>query len=135
MEPSKNYRVSIKGIEFDDAGRILLSKESNGMWELLGGGLHHGEEPKTCLRREVLEETGLKIKHISADPIHFVTSAGAIDPSKYFAFVIYEIKLEHYNFSPSDECQELRFFSLEEMNEVKLFPNVHNLKTMLETRK
>jgi 8-oxo-dGTP diphosphatase len=50
----------------------------------------------------------------------------------YIANVIYEIKLQDLDFTPSDECQELRFFTLDEMNQVKLFPNVQQLLELLE---
>ena len=47
------------------------------------------------------------------------------------ANIIYEIKLKDLNFTPSDECQELRFFSKEDMKQVKLFPNVEKLLEQL----
>ncbi len=51
------YRVSVKGIAFDADGRILLAREDTNKWEILGGGLDHGEEPRACLVREIQEET------------------------------------------------------------------------------
>ena len=39
------YRTSVKALIKNSEGKILLSKEENGMWELLGGGLDHGETP------------------------------------------------------------------------------------------
>ena len=45
------YRISVKGIVIDDQGRILLSREDNGMWEMLGGGLDHDEDPIVGLKR------------------------------------------------------------------------------------
>ena len=38
--------------------------------------------------------------------------------------VVYGIKLKDLNFTPSDECQELRFFSPDEAAEVAVFPTV-----------
>ena len=45
------YRVSVKGIVIDEQGRILLARESDGTWDMLGGGLDHGENPIACLKR------------------------------------------------------------------------------------
>ena len=53
------YRVSVKGIVIDDQSRILLARESDGTWDMLGGGLDHGEDPIVCLKREIQEESGL----------------------------------------------------------------------------
>lgn len=119
----QNYRVSVKGIVIDQTGRFLLAKEDNGKWELLGGGLEHGEDPEECLKRELKEETGLEIIEISATPKYFVT-APKFGRDGFIANVIYEIKLKDLNFVPSDECTELRFFSVEEAKVVDLFPQV-----------
>ena len=42
----------------------------------------------------------------------------------FIANVIYEIKLKDLGFKPSDECQELRYFNIEEARKESLFPNV-----------
>ncbi len=127
------YRVSVKGIVIDDDGRILLSLEDNGKWEMLGGGLDHNEDPIDGLKREIFEETGLTTTYISPNPRYFITTT-RVDTAVpiYVANVIYEIKLENLDFTTSDECQELRFFSLKEMKEVPLFPNVQKLLDILE---
>jgi 8-oxo-dGTP diphosphatase len=126
------YRISIKGIVIDSEGRILLTKEDNDKWEMLGGGLDHGEDPLTCLKREIREETGLSLTKIYPVPKYFITSQ-RIDNSSYIANLIYRIELKNLDFRPSDECQELRFFSLEDMKREynNLFPNVQRLYNML----
>jgi len=123
------YRVSIKGIVIDADGRFLLSRESNGEWELLGGGLDHGEDPITGLKREIYEETGLEVTHVAPAPSYFVTVKRRRHDS-YIANVIYEITLKDLNFTPSDECQELRFFTVQEARHLGLFPNVQKFLTV-----
>lgn len=125
------YRISIKGVEFDDNGRVLLAREDNGMWELLGGGLDHNEDPIDCLKREVFEETGIKVTYVSPVPKFFITAPKAFQKG-YLANIVYEIKLENHDFKPSAECQELRYFSVNEMKKEKLFPNVEKLIKQLE---
>lgn len=126
------YRVSVKGIAIDDAGRILLTRENNGMWEMLGGGLDHEEDPIDGLKREIFEETGLEVTYVSPRPKYFITSPRiGTTVTTYMANIIYEIKLKNLDFVPSDECQELRFFSLEDMQEVDVFPNVQKLIDIL----
>ncbi len=127
------YRVSIKGIVVDEDERILLSREDNGKWEMLGGGLDHDEDPIVGLRREITEETGLEVTFVAPNPKYFITSPRVgTSMTTYIANVVYEIKLKDLNFIPSDECQELRFFSLAEMEKVDLFPNVQKLLDILK---
>lgn len=133
MNTQSYYRVSIKGIVIDKDGRILLAREDNGKWELMGGGLEHGEEPKDCLVREIQEETGLVVTSISEKPKYFIT-APRLGTDTYTANVIYEISLADLNFIASDECQELRFFSTDEMKTVDLFPNVQKLLETMTTQ-
>lgn len=47
-------------------GKILLARRSEKMplplqWEFPGGKLEPGEDPATCIQREILEELGLEI--------------------------------------------------------------------------
>ncbi|MBU1246192.1 MAG: NUDIX hydrolase, partial [Patescibacteria group bacterium] len=58
--PNCFYRISIKALIVDDKKRFLLVKEDNGTWDLPGGGLDFGEDAKSCLKREIKEETGLE---------------------------------------------------------------------------
>ena len=63
----KPFRLSIKVVIFDDAGRCLLLKRSRcskgnpGKWDLPGGKVNSGEDFDRALIREVIEETGLRI--------------------------------------------------------------------------
>jgi 8-oxo-dGTP diphosphatase len=131
MIPPSFYRVSIKGIAVDATGRFLLAREDNGKWEMLGGGLDYNEDPIVGLRREIFEETGLTVSHVSPTPKYFVTSR-RVDNDTYMANVIYEIWLDDLHFTPSDECQELRFVSVAEAKELDLFPNVSALLNLFD---
>jgi len=52
--------VSVKGILIH-RGRVLVLRNDRGEWELPGGRLDDGETPEEALRREILEETGLRV--------------------------------------------------------------------------
>ena len=53
-------------------GKILLGKRKNshgdGTWAFPGGHLEFSESIEECARREVFEETGIKIKNIKYGP-------------------------------------------------------------------
>ncbi len=68
MEQSGEARffVGVHGVVID-AGRMLVLRRSAlmayrpGSWDLPGGHLSYDEDLEGCLRREVAEETGLKL--------------------------------------------------------------------------
>jgi len=117
------YRVSVKALVLDESGRFLLAKEGDGRWELLGGGLDHGEDPVAALKREIQEEAGLEAVSISSQPAYFIT-VQRDGHDTFVANVLYRVVLKDLTFTPSDECQELRYFSIEEARREQLFPNV-----------
>ena len=124
------YRVSIKGLVRDDQGRIMLLLQDDGYWELPGGGLEHDEDPRDCLIREVLEETGLTVTSVTPEPSYFLT-VKRLGHETFIANVIYEITLEDLDFTPSVECQELRFVDLAEMDKLNLFPTARKFCEIL----
>lgn len=60
MNDTMAYRfpISIKGVLLIDRKVVLLKNERD-EWELPGGKLEVGEEPKACLEREIEEELGV----------------------------------------------------------------------------
>jgi ADP-ribose pyrophosphatase YjhB (NUDIX family) len=63
MTEDHRYSVSVAGVIVDDQGRaLIIQRRDNGHWEPPGGVLEHGETIEDGLRREVYEETGLKVE-------------------------------------------------------------------------
>jgi 8-oxo-dGTP diphosphatase len=66
----QQFFIGVKAIIEHD-GKILLIKRSDkykgisGIWDIPGGRLEFGEEPEDGLRREVMEETGIKLTGIN----------------------------------------------------------------------
>jgi ADP-ribose pyrophosphatase YjhB (NUDIX family) len=61
--PPANIHVGT-AIALQYEGRILLDHRRDGQWGLIGGALEIGESLEECVRRETLEETGLKITNL-----------------------------------------------------------------------
>ena len=120
--PNSYYRTSVKALILDDEKRILLILEDNGLWELPGGGLDFGEKPHDCIARELREEMGLEVTQISKQPSYFVSALNTTGEWK--TNVMFETKVRDLNFTPSDECREIRFFTKEEALKLNLFPIV-----------
>lgn len=62
---SKLQELNVYAVVKDSKKRILVMKRREPkVWEFPGGGVEWGESPEKAVRREVLEETGLKIKNL-----------------------------------------------------------------------
>ena len=61
-----NPAPTASALVLDEEGRVLLARRGAdpgaGLWDLLGGFIEEGEEPLAALRREIEEETALKIE-------------------------------------------------------------------------
>jgi double-stranded uracil-DNA glycosylase len=73
LEPAR--REAVRGIVVDAADRVLLMRFENRVthevwWATPGGGVEPGESDDAALRRELLEETGLRFA--SAGPVVWV---------------------------------------------------------------
>lgn len=120
--PKNFYRTSVKALVLNDQKQFLLILQSDGRWDLPGGGLDYGESPEEGLRREVKEEMGLEITWIDKRPAYFYTAI--VNPSRgvYSSNTLYEAHLKNLEFIPSDECIKTGFFTLEEASKLTLFP-------------
>ena len=63
MEELPRHSVSVTGIVFRDDGRVLaIQRSDDGRWVPPGGVLELAETPADGVAREVLEETGVRVK-------------------------------------------------------------------------
>lgn len=122
--PACFYRISVKALVLNEnRDKFLIVKEDNGKWELPGGGLDWDVSPQEDLKREIREEMGLETTWIAEHPCYFLTDLSGL-PDKPRANVLYETTLASLDFTPSDECTEVRFVNKEEAQKLNLFENV-----------
>ncbi len=129
--PNCFYRVSVKALVLnEERDKFLLCKEADGRWELPGGGLDWDAGPQEDLPRELMEEMGLRAIYIADNPCYFITGKSTNYPEIRIANVLYETKLEHLNFTPSDECVEIRFVNKDMVDGMELFDGPRKLLEM-----
>ena len=61
----KHFNIRVYGILVNEKSQVLLTDEyvlDRKMTKFPGGGLHFGEGPEDCLKREALEEFGQEIE-------------------------------------------------------------------------
>jgi len=123
--PDSFYRVTVKGLCVRD-GKVLLIHEPealSGRWEMPGGGLDFGEDPKLGLKRELEEEMGLKITKISDSPVYVWTYKyrKLRNLDWYYSFVVaYQVEFENLDFKLTEECDRIDFFTKEQLQTLEL---------------
>ena len=133
--PNTLYRVSVKALILDESReKFAIVLEDNGMWELPGGGLDWGESPQDCLKREIREEMGLIVIEIKPLPVYYLIGKDKKD--KVWTFnPVFEVKVKDLNFTPSEECREIKFVSPEEVELINAFRTVKELATQFDIEK
>ena len=120
--PNCYYRVSIKALILNENKKFLLCKEPDGRWELPGGGLDFNENPQNWIKREIHEDMGLIVTSVAKNPSYFLTDNGT--HGIWRAKVLYLTTVNNLNFTSSDECIAIKFFSVAEAARENLLSNV-----------
>jgi 8-oxo-dGTP pyrophosphatase MutT (NUDIX family) len=124
---SCQYRVTAKAIIEDEAGKILLIQEENGLWEVPGGGIEYGEDPKEALKREVYEEIGVKVSQLSDNPDYVWTQDRCKEKGYYALYLGYKTSVESFDIKcKSGECVDWAFYNKDELRKIKIHPILTN---------
>lgn len=131
MENAENlfFQVSVKGLFFDEQGRLMMIQEKDGVWELPGGRVQKEENLLECLKRECVEETGLECEILDPRPS---IAYSAVDRKGLPRLMLcYKVKFDSLDFKPSDECVDIKFFSKGEIRNLKKLPQLEKLPDFL----
>lgn len=108
-----------------------MVKEDNGLWDLPGGGLEHGETVEECIKRELGEESSFEVTRIEMKSLMVATYKDKKDWWITNIFVVTEADTS--SFVATDECTEYKFFSLEEAVKMPVYQSVDELAKLLKT--
>ncbi len=110
------FPVSVKGVVIRD-GKVILLRNERDEWELPGGKLELSESPERCLAREIAEELRLDVQTQSL----IGSWVYSIVPGVDVLVVTYGCSEASLNEAVmSDEHKELRWFSLDEIDDLKM---------------
>lgn len=136
--PDAFYRVSVRGVMMENNKFLLGRHGEAGTWETFGGGLDFGEDLQDALRREILEEMGCELSYISDKPIlalpHIVHNKRGLDWFYNFP-IYYEIKLDISKINLSLQYSEVKWFTLQEIQDLNLFEGEDGIKKGFELLK
>lgn len=93
--------------------RSLMKKKNPGLWSKTGGHVDYGEDVLTAIKREVLEEIGLKV-----DNYEFINLLkNDKENEKYFAYgyIIFTSLKEDEFILQKEEVDSVKYFSIEEL--------------------
>lgn len=113
----------------DHSGRLLLQRRSDdGTWGVVGGIMNLGETVEEAARREVFEETGLKVGELALFGVftdEHVYPGGNQTQTVSIVYTSDEIRGEPV--ADGEEGLELRYFDLDALPEPIFPPNLEML--------
>ncbi len=95
----QEQRIIVYGFVQNDENKVLLIQRAQhdslpGIWELPGGGLDFGEDPKVGTKREILEECGIDVEVLHPFAIHSYFSKKE-NGEKHAIRIAFLCKMEH----------------------------------------
>jgi 8-oxo-dGTP diphosphatase len=122
-------RVGV-GVLVIENGRVLLGKRKGshgaGTWSAPGGHLEYGESIENCAEREVLEETGLRIRELQHGP--FTNTVFEAEQKHYVTvFVLAKRESGVVETKEPEKCEGWEWFDWSNLPE-PLFPPLEALR-------
>ena len=115
MEKDKYwFRYRTGAIIVRDGKMLFVRSKFGGYYYMIGGGVHLGEDSKTCIERETLEETGVKCtaRRIAIICENFFNGVGGAIDGK--------------------ECHELEYYYLMDVPDDASFETITDAEEKLE---
>lgn len=130
-------KPTASGLVLDDDGRILLARRAQepdkGKWDLPGGFLNEGEEPRDGLRRELLEESSLEVEPLAFFDV-VVDRYGDEGDAQWTLNLYYTCRVVRGTPTPADDVDELRWFAHDELPQLAELAFRNNAKVISRWR-
>lgn len=156
MLPMKEYYASLPrkrmgaGCLFLDVHKQILLVKPNykDSWEIPGGVVEEDESPRTCARRETLEEIGLDLlvgrllvvdysEHVGdkTESLMFIFDGGVLETNEINAIRLQSEELVKFEFFPHDKLPESMFPTLAKRVQAAWKQITHPGNSYLENQK
>jgi len=114
--------VAVKAILITKDRKILMLRKNNGSWDLPGGKVDKGEKPLKALKREVQEETGIRIKKRDVTYVSswFKRERGKRPRLVIVCYAMIGAKSQKMRVKLSSEHRHSRFLSFKKAGRLKL---------------
>ncbi len=124
-------RAAVGAVVFKDDA-VLLVRRANaparGLWAIPGGSVRLGETLQTAAEREIMEETGVRIR--ARDPVFvFDTIQHDADGQVQYHYVIVDLAAEYLSGDPraGDDAADARWVSEGELAQLHVNPATRRL--------
>ena len=108
------------GVMVIEEGKILLVKRAmnpeRGKWSIPAGFLDYGEEPQSTAKREVFEETNLKVNHLKLLDVYY--NPRAVADGGASIFILYSAALIKGTLKAGDDADGAAFFAPDDLPEL-----------------
>ncbi len=117
-------RLGCSAAIFDSEGRVLLTRRAdNDQWCLPGGGMDAGESAEEACIREVLEETGLRVRvtrlvGVYSNPHQLVVYKDGVKVQ--IVALHFEAEVTGGQLSLSDETTDFGYFTMDEIEGLEM---------------
>jgi len=122
--PNRPNHIGVNAIIVYNNNILLEKRRDNNSWGLIGGGVKIDESLEDALIREVSEETSIKLENFSFFNIYSDPSRIVKHPDgnilRIISVVYTSILLKVPNISISDESLDIDFFSLKDIENMKI---------------
>tara|TARA_Y100001970_G_C13962570_1_gene713925 strand:- start:249 stop:716 length:468 start_codon:yes stop_codon:yes gene_type:complete len=121
-----NPRLAVLGVVFK-SDEILLVKRNiephYNQWSLPAGYVDYGESPEDAVKREIFEETNIKIKVLNLIDVKF-------NEISKVTIICYKANYVSGEIMISEECKDVKFFKLKQLPKLP-FENDNQLIKLL----
>jgi nucleoside triphosphatase len=116
--------VAVGALIFNTENKLLLMKSHKwrNKYVIPGGHVEFGERLEDALKREVKEETGLKIYDIKLIGVQDFIFDRAYYKRKHFVFIDYCCKTNSTNVKLNNEAQSHKWVSIDETSKLPVEP-------------
>jgi len=118
-----SVRPGTCAVIFDDNGGVLLERRSdNGFWGLPGGAVEVGESVEQAVKREVMEETALRVEvkrlvGVYSDPLRYNISSYPDGNVVHWVTAVFECVRMDGELTMSHESTDIRYFNVDGLPE------------------